>query len=93
MAGANATTMLNEVHSHPNRIGGAVGRGVSGPDPVANAFMRPRNGPTGDGSDVVFDMKSFSHTRAVAALLTVQSNSFDFYSPTIGRINPTLVRW
>jgi len=67
VAGANITNMPSEVHGHLNRIGGAVGRDVSGPDPIANAFMRPRNGPAGDGSDAAFDMKSLGkHIEAVS---------------------------
>ena len=67
VSGANITNMPNEVHGHLNRIGGAVGRDVSGPDPITNAFMRPRNGPTGDGSDAAFDMKSLGrHIEAVS---------------------------
>jgi len=67
VAGANITNMPSEVHGHLNRIGGAVGRDISGPDPIANAFTRPRNGPTGDGSDAAFDMKSLGkHIEAVS---------------------------
>jgi len=58
VAGANITNMPSEVHGHLNRIGGAVGRDISGPDPIANTFTQLRNGPTGDGSDAAFDMKS-----------------------------------
>jgi len=68
VAGANITNMPSEVHGHMNRIGGAVGRDVSGPDPIANAFMRPRNGSNGDGSDAAFDMKSLGkHIEAVSS--------------------------
>ena len=67
VAGANITNMPTDVHGHLNRIGGAVGRDVSGPDPITNAFMRPRNGPAGDGSDAAFDMKSLGkHIEAVS---------------------------
>jgi len=65
VAGANITNMPSEVHGHLIRGGGAVGRDVSGPD--LNAFMRTRNGPTGDGSDAAFDMKSLGkHIEAVS---------------------------
>lgn len=67
VAGANITNMSSEVHGHLNRVGGTVGRDVSGPDPTANAFMRTRNGPAGDGSDAAFDMKSLGkHIEAVS---------------------------
>lgn len=67
VAGANITNMTSEVHSHLNRAGGAVGRDVSGPDPMTSPFMRPRNGPAGDGSDAAFDMKSLGkHIEAVS---------------------------
>jgi len=77
VAGANITSMQSEVHSHLNRVGGAVGRDVSGPDPTANAFIRARNGPTGDGSDAAFDMKSLGkHIEAVSPNFP----SFSFWS-------------
>jgi len=64
VAGAHITNMPSEVHGHLNR---GVGRDVSGPDPVTNAFMRTRNGPTGDGGDAAFDMKSLGkHIEAVS---------------------------
>jgi hypothetical protein len=64
----SGTNMPSDVHSHLNRAGGAVGRDVSGPDPTANAFMRPRNGPVGDGGDAAFDMKSLGkHIEAVSS--------------------------
>lgn len=67
VAGANITNLPSEVHGHLNRIGGSVGRDISGPDPITNAFMRPRNGSTGDGSDAAFDMKSLGkHIEAVS---------------------------
>ena len=67
VAGANITNLPSEVHGHLNRVGGAVGRDVSGPDPMANAFIRSRNGPVGDGSDAAFDMKSLGkHIEAVS---------------------------
>ena len=67
VAGANITSMSSEVHGHLNRVGGTVGRDVSGPDTITNAFMRPRNGPVGDGSDAAFDMKSLGkHIEAVS---------------------------
>lgn len=67
VAGANITNMSSEMHGHFNRVGGAVGRDVSGPDPTINSFMRTRNGPAGDGSDAAFDMKSLGkHIEAVS---------------------------
>ena len=95
VAGANITNMSNDVHSHLNRIGGAVGRDVSGPDLITNAFMRPRNGPTGDGSDAAFDMKSLGkHIEAVSSnpflsefrlwcLRTSSTTSGGFLSPIL----------
>ena len=68
VAGANITNMSSEVHGHLNRVTGAVGRDVSGPDPTVNAFMRTRNGLAGDGSDAAFDMKSLGkHIEAVSS--------------------------
>ena len=67
VAGANITNLPSEVHGHLNRAGGAVGRDVSGPDSTVSGFMRARNGPTGDGSDAAFDMKSLGkHIEAVS---------------------------
>jgi len=64
VAGANITNMPGDVHGHLNR---GVGRDVSGPDPVANAFVWTRNGPAGDGGDAAFDMKSLGkHIEAVS---------------------------
>ena len=77
VAGAHITNIQSEVHGHLNRVGGAIGRDVSGPDPTANAFIRARNGPTGDGSDAAFDMKSLGkHIEAVS----LNSLSFSFWS-------------
>ena len=63
VAGANITNIPSELHGHR-----AVGRDMSGPDPIANAFMRTRNGLAGDGSDAAFDMKSLGkHIEAVSS--------------------------
>lgn len=68
VAGANIMNVQSEMHGHLNRVGGAVGRDVSGPDPTVNGFMRVRNGPASDGSDPAFDMKSLGkHIEAVSA--------------------------
>jgi hypothetical protein len=76
VAGANITNMSSEVHGHLNRVGGAVGRDISGPDP--NAFMRTRNGPVGDGSDAAFDMKSLGkHIEAVSSNFYFRSFGWD----------------
>jgi len=57
VAGANITNMPSEVYGHLIRRREAVG----------NAFMRMRNGPTRDGSDAAFDMKSLGkHIEAVS---------------------------
>ena len=73
----SGTNLPSEVHGHLNRAGGAVGRDVSGPDPTANAFMRPRNGPVGDGSDAAFDMKSLGkHIEAVSSIFLLFFSSF-----------------
>lgn len=67
VAGANITNVTTEVHGHLNRAGGTVGRDVSGPDNMAGAFLRARNGPVGEGSDAAFDMKSLGkHIEAVS---------------------------
>ena len=67
VAGANITSMTSEVHGHLNRAGGTVGRDVSGQDAISGAFMRTRNGPSVDGSDAAFDMKSLGkHIEAVS---------------------------
>lgn len=63
VAGAN----ISEVHGHLNRVGGTVGRDVSGPDSMAGAFGRAKGVPVGDGSDAAFDMKSLGrHIEAVS---------------------------
>lgn len=62
VAGANITNVPSEMHGH--RV---AGRDISGPDPVANAFMRTRNNLAVDGSDAAFDMKSLGkHIEAVS---------------------------
>ena len=67
VAGANITNATSEVHGHFTRVGGTVGRDVSGPESTAGAFLRARNGLNGDGSDAAFDMKSLGkHIEAVS---------------------------
>ena len=63
VAGANITNVPSEMHGH--RV---AGRDISGSDPIANAFMRTRNGLAVDGSDAAFDMKSLGkHIEAVSS--------------------------
>ena len=80
VAGANITNMPSEVHDHLNWIGGAVGRDISGPDPIANTFVWPTNEPTRDRSDSILDTKLGKTYQSRDTMYTLFGNKNTLFS-------------